>query len=556
MRDNQPVTSRECSIPDDAAIVSRTDAKGLITFINDDFLSFAGFTREELIGQPHNIVRHPDMPSEAFRDLWETLQAGRAWTGVLKNRCRDGGFYWVKATATPTPDGGYMSVRVKPSKAEIEAADALYRAMRGGANLRMEGGRVVPKGLAAVLRWLQDRKLSTKLWISTWASMVGILLAVGLGWAGLEAAEARLSDGGGDLLAGYRWALGAVAVFVLAVWPVVAFWVIRSFSRPLRQAIEAAHAIAAFDLSKPVPLAGKDEVGEMLEQFATMRNNLQEGAAMIKQNTRRLDSVVRNMTEASKSASRVAENQTESASAMAASVEELSVSIDQVGDHAVEASSVSQESGAASREGAKVVHETANEIGHIAEAVHGSAATIRELETYTAEISSIVDVIKEIADQTNLLALNAAIEAARAGEQGRGFAVVADEVRKLAERTANSTQQITGMIAKVQQGAQQAVADMEAGVKRVADGVRMAHQAGDSVADIQHKSEQVVRAVDDINMALKEQGAAAREIAQNVERVAQMTEQSSAASRQVSGVAAEVAGLTGEIRRLADLFRI
>jgi methyl-accepting chemotaxis protein len=203
-----------------------------------------------------------------------------------------------------------------------------------------------------------------------------------------------------------------------------------------------------------------------------------------------------------------------------------------------------------------VIHSAADEIGHIADSVQGSAKVIRELESYSAEISSIVAVIKEIADQTNLLALNAAIEAARAGEQGRGFAVVADEVRKLAERTANSTQQITGMIDKVQSGARRAVEEMEASVKRVSDGVELAHQAGNSISSIQTASERVMHAVEDFNHALKEQGIAAREIAQNVERVAQMTEHGSHASRQASGVAQDVVQLSGELKRLADLFKI
>ena len=550
MRNNQPVIDRECVLPADIAIVSRTDAKGVITFVNDDFLAHAGYDKADLIGKPHNIVRHPDMPAEAFRDMWAMLQAGRAWTGLVKNRRKDGGYYWVKATATPTPDGGYMSVRVRPERTEIEAAEALYRAMRENPRMRLEGGRVKPVGLAAGMRWLLDRKLSTKLWMSTLASMFGILAAVALGWFGIAAAAA------GPVPDAYRWGLMGLAGCVTLIWPVVAYWVIGTFSGPLRQSIDSAHAIAAFDLSRPVPLAGRDEVGELLEQFAIMRNNLQEGAAMIKQNTRRLDSVVRNMTEASESAARVSANQAESAASMAAAVEELSVSIDQVGEHASEANRVSRESGEASQAGGEVVHQTATEIGRIAETVTRSAGTIRELETYSQEISGIVDVIKDIAGQTNLLALNAAIEAARAGEQGRGFAVVADEVRKLAERTANSTQQINGMIAKVQEGARQAVSDMESGVRQVDDGVRMAHQAGDSVADIRKQSERVVRSVEDINLALREQSVAAREIARNVERVAQMTEQSSESSARVSGVAVEVAGLTDEIRRLADLFRI
>jgi methyl-accepting chemotaxis protein len=320
--------------------------------------------------------------------------------------------------------------------------------------------------------------------------------------------------------------------------------------------VQAARLIATFDLSKPVKIGGRDEIGELLNQFAIMRNNLQEGAAMIKLNTRRLDQVARDLAESSHRAADAANHQSESASSMAAAVEELSVSIDQVGEHANEADVVSRASGKASREGGEVIHNTANEIGRIADAVNSSAKSINALESYTSEISTIVGVIKDIADQTNLLALNAAIEAARAGEQGRGFAVVADEVRKLAERTAQSTQLISDMIAKVQSGAHQAVAEMEAGVKQVSEGVQLAHQAGDSVADIQKTSQRVVQAVADINLALKEQGVAAREIAQSVEKVAQMTESGSEASHQASLVAEQVAALADELRGLADMFKV
>jgi aerotaxis receptor len=556
MRNNQPVTGREHVIDDRAAIISRTDAKGVITYVNDDFVASSGFTREELLGQPHNLVRHPDMPAEAFRDLWDTVQQGRPWTAIVKNRCKNGDHYWVKATTTPTPDGGYMSVRVKPSRDEVRQADALYVRMARDKGVSLEGGGLRKTGLAALLKWVDDLSLGTKLWLSTLSSVLAILLVALLGWFALGQLSAGLTAEAQAGIQVYRNGLLLVVALALVAWPLVAWWVIRGLSGHLRQAVDAARDVAAFDFSKPVKLDGRDEVGQLLQQFAIMRNNLQEAAAMIQQNALRLDAAVHVLAGSSQSGAQAAAEQSEASSSMAAAVEQLSVSIDQMEEHAREASSVSSHAGEVSREGGKVVHHTATEIGRIADSVNAAASTIQALETYSTDISAIVEVIGDIADQTNLLALNAAIEAARAGEQGRGFAVVADEVRKLAERTSSSTQQITTMIDKVQGGARQAVREMENGVSQVSEGVQLAHRAGDSIGAIETTSQQVVGAVGEISNALREQAVAAREIARNVERVAQMTERNAQASQDTSEVAREVESLSRELRRLAGLFKI
>lgn len=219
MRNNQPVSQKECLIPDHAAIISRTDAKGIITHVNDDFVQLSGFSRCELIGQPHSILRHPDMPSEAFRDLWATLKAGRPWNGYVKNRCKNGDHYWVKATATPTPDGGYMSVRVRPTRDEVLAAEELFARMRQDPGVRLEAGLLRKGGLSAQMSRLVDMGLATKLWVTTLASMVAVLTAVFVGWVALGMVLGDLKPGTAADIAPFRTGLLVLAGVTLVAWP-------------------------------------------------------------------------------------------------------------------------------------------------------------------------------------------------------------------------------------------------------------------------------------------------------------------------------------------------
>jgi methyl-accepting chemotaxis protein len=226
------------------------------------------------------------------------------------------------------------------------------------------------------------------------------------------------------------------------------------------------------------------------------------------------------------------------------------------GDNAQQAHAASQSSATVAAEGGLIIHQAANEMGQISTAVNATAGSIKELESLSLQISSIVNVIGEIAGQTNLLALNAAIEAARAGEQGRGFAVVADEVRKLAERTGKSTQEISEMISRVQNSTQKAVHDMESGVVRANEGVQLAHKAGDSVVGIRAEAELVTTAVNGISHALKEQTIAAREIAQRVEHIAQGAETNSATASQTAASARHLEDLVQRMNALTTYFKV
>lgn len=292
---------------------------------------------------------------------------------------------------------------------------------------------------------------------------------------------------------------------------------------------QGARRLADGDLTVDFDNHGADELHAAGKDFNDMAASFRSLLGGVQGDVRRINEASEHVASSSQQISASSSAQSDSASSMAAAVEETTVGIDHIAKNASDAQEYSRRSDEVAAEGGRIVHAVVDEIQAIAHTVNQSAAAVEALGQQSGKISAIVDTIKEIADQTNLLALNAAIEAARAGESGRGFAVVADEVRKLAERTAKSTQEISGMIGAIQSGTATAVSSMQEGVERVAVGVRQAELAGDAISQVQAQSRQVLEAVSEISIALREQTAASTEIAQSVERIAQMAEENNVA---------------------------
>ncbi len=348
--------------------------------------------------------------------------------------------------------------------------------------------------------------------------------------------------------------VGGLAAAILAI--LIATLLAKTITGRLSQAVTLARNIADGRLDNKIEVAGNDEVSTLQQAFQAMQDRLRAMIREIGISAEQLVGAADNISTASLQLSTSVQEQSHSASSMAATVEELTVSINHVSDNAVEAHAQSSESGRQSSEGGSVIQETLERMNLIAQTVEASASQISDLDNHAEQISSIVSVIKSIADQTNLLALNAAIEAARAGEQGRGFAVVADEVRLLAQRTGNSTQEITEMVKRIQLGARDAVQQMEVGVTQVKGGVDMAQRAGDAIVGIRQSSGDVVRMVDQISLALREQTAASQDVARNVERIAQMSQQNSQAVEQTTETAGTLQQLAQGLHRQVSVFRL
>ncbi len=340
---------------------------------------------------------------------------------------------------------------------------------------------------------------------------------------------------------------GVVAMIIGAL---LAFFIPRAITRPLNlmkwviTEVQQSH-----DLTRRIAVEGHDEVGQTADAFNRLMDVLQSALGDILQNVNKVSAAAQGLSSSSNQVATSSAQQSEAATAMAATVEEVTVSINHVSDSAREAQQIASKTGELSTQGGTIIHNAAAEMMHIADTVRQTSAIIENLGLQSSQISSVVQVIKDVAEQTNLLALNAAIEAARAGEQGRGFAVVADEVRKLAERTTSATQEISSVIGAIQDSTRTAVTSMNTAVTQVNGGVALAQQAGESINEIKQGAVHVINVVNDISSALAEQSVASNDIASNVERVAQMSE----ANRTSTG---EGASAAIHLEQLADSMRI
>ena len=310
------------------------------------------------------------------------------------------------------------------------------------------------------------------------------------------------------------------------------------------------------DLTRRYPVSGGDEIAQAGRAFNKLLDTLQESIRGTREGASHLATLAAELAGSTRELSQASEQQGDAVQAMAAGMEEMSVSIHHVCARAVDANRTSSRSGELARSGGEVIGSTVEEIHAIAETARVAEDRLKELEAQTREIEGVVQVIREVADQTNLLALNAAIEAARAGEQGRGFAVVADEVRKLAERTTRSTTDIAATIGKMRDSAEQAVLGMQKTIERVDSGVHRAGEASEVIRGISSHASDVVGMVSEISDALEAQGETAQDLASKVELISRMADENRGSAASTRQITDSLATLAADLRVSVERYRV
>ena len=515
MRMNLPVTPNEYVLQPHEAPTSRTDVKGNIVYVNQDFLRVTGFSEAELIGSPQNIIRHPDMPAEAFADMWGCLHAGKPWTGMVKNRRKNGDFYWVEASVVPIYEGdaivGYTSVRSKPTSEQIQAADAAYRAIRAGDRaLRIESGRVVKAGWTDKLRGLALHSLKMQL--------VAASVAVGAMFLVMGVLSAT----------GFAGAVMAMAVLGVPLAGLCGWVAYRSVVEPLVSIRREIQHLSASDLTGRIESSGVEEMAGILNSLRVLQVNLRWAIGQIKESTDVVNVSATEIASGNADLSSRTESQASSLEETASSMEEMTGTVKQNAESSHHASSLVTSTAQIAVHGGEVVGEVIRTMGSIKES--------------SKKIADIIGVIDGIAFQTNILALNAAVEAARAGEQGRGFAVVASEVRSLAQRSAGAAKEIKALI--------------EDSVGKVEAGRKLVDEAGEAMDDIVTSVQLVADIIGGVASASHEQSAGIEQINQAVGQMDEMTQQNAALVEEAAAAAESLQSQAGKLAELVSTFRL
>ena len=492
--DNYKEMNKNCekSFSSSEVLLSTTDLNSHIKYANKNFCEISGYSLEELKGQPHNMVRHPDMPKVAFGDLWSSIHEGNSWMGPVKNKCKNGDYYWVNAFVTPIKDSSGNTVEYQSVRTILDE------------NVKARANDIYP-GLSA---GDSSNKLTTHTDITLWVQSI-LFLLVAISAFSLAFTDVPL------------WI--SLSNFIIAA---VGAGIFTTWRQKYKKVVQSSKNIFNNSLMAYLYSGNNDDVGCIELALKMQDSQLNAVVGRVSDDSDNITVLAQQSSSTGSEVADILNQQAMETDHVATAINQMSATVQDIAKIVTHASESSQQGLDISNEGQKMVFKTVEAINQLSEQLADVDSAISRLINGTKSIETVLTQISSIADQTNLLALNAAIEAARAGEQGRGFAVVAEEVRALAMRSQQSTEEISTLLGQLQIESDSATVAMEQGNTLSQPCVEFANEPGESLEKITSEVSELADISAQIATAVEEQSVVTAQVSENIISISNMATKS------------------------------